>query len=437
MNRDILLLTAEEIRKHCDKAEFRLTLMQNHEDRISIRDGEMEQMKHATSSSLAMELFVDGREGFFYTNHLHTDAVKSLIPQALQATILLQPDEDRTLADPTRYYTGSGFDLKNCDSSLNDIDPDEKLRLVMETDEEVAGADKRIISRQSIYTDRQHQASYLTSNGFEGEESSTHCVLTSLTTVDGADGQHPMDGWGETRIFFNQLPRTGIAKTALQRTLRKMGQRPTQSGRYRMILESPCAQSFLNPILASLTGQALHQGMSFLQDRLHRQVLSAQMTLVDDPLIPGTRGACHFDYDGVATRKRTIFDQGRLETYFIDTPYGKKLNMPPTTQGTHHLIMQPGKQTLKEIIQQTVNGILVTDFNGGNCNPVTGDFSYGIEGFLIHQGCIVQPLSGMNVSGNMLDVWNHLTEVSNDADPWDVDLIPSLVFEDVNFGGKS
>ena len=79
--------------------------------------------------------------------------------------------------------------------------------------------------------------------------------------------------------------------------------------------------------------------------------------------------------------------------------------------------------------------VLVTDFNGGNCDPVTGNFSYGIEGFLMENGIIVQPVSGMNITGNMLDVWQRLSHVGNDADPWETELIPTLAFEDVAFGG--
>ena len=66
---------------------------------------------------------------------------------------------------------------------------------------------------------------------------------------------------------------------------------------------------------------------------------------------------------------------------------------------------------------------------------MTGNFSYGIEGFLIENGSIIQPVSGMNITGNILDVWQRLSHVADDADPWETELIPSLTFEDVSFGG--
>jgi PmbA protein len=409
--------------------------MQNHEDNINIRNGQIEKMLHASATSLAMNLLIDGRDGFFYTNNLQTNALKQFIRNAADTTRMLEPDESRTLADPARYYKGGGTDLRNFDATLSTIDPSEKLRLAKQNNQEGMLLCPTLISFQSHYSDRQHQAHYLISNGFEGNEQCSRCTLTSIATTEGADGQHPADGWGETRIFLTDMPHQGIARVAIDRTLRKIGARPIQSGQYQMILESPIVGSFLQPILNAMNGQYLHGRMSFLAGKLQTQVLSPLVNIVDDPLIPGTRGACYFDYDGVATQRRSLFTEGVLNTYFIDTVFANKLGMKPTTQGTHHLIMQSGNQSLQELISDARNAILVTDFNGGNCDPTTGNFSYGIEGFLIQDGQMVQPVSGMNITGNILDVWKHVSALGNDFDPWETELLPSIVFQDVCFGG--
>ena len=465
MNKELIYLAEQEILKLPAKLDYKLVLLKNHEDNIILRDGKVEKMLRATSLSLAINLYLDGRDGFFYTNDLRPESVSAFIKTAFETTRLLEPDETRTLADPDRYYRGDGPDLLNFDASLSEMTPDEKLLLMRETAAEVEGTDPRIISLQTRYTDRQHEAHYLISNGFDACEQSSYCTLTSIVTVEGEGGQHPMDGWGESRIFFRQMPRSGIGRTALERTLRKIGQRPAPSGRYRMILESPCAGNFLQPLLNAMNGQALQQKASFLIGKLGEQVVSPLVNIVDDPLQPGTRGASLFDYDGVATQRRELFTEGRLMTYFIDTPMSKKLGMAPTTQGIHRLIMESSEPAPSPL--QTPHpplggacipaapprktppkggwgglgsgegaaSILVTDFNGGNCDPVTGNFSYGIEGFLMENGVIVQPVSGMNITGNMLDVWQRLSHVANDADPWETELIPTLTFEDVAFGG--
>lgn len=435
MNAELTYHAERVIRKLPSRPGYKLVLMENSEDNIVLRDGKVEKMLRATSLSLAVNLYLDGRDGFFYTNDLRPDSVEGFIRQAYETTRLLEPDESRTLADPERYYRGGGPDLRNFDASLSEMGSGDKLSLVQEIAAEAEGSDRRIISMQTRYADRQHRAHYLISNGFDGSEQSSYCTLTSIVTVEGTGGQHPMDGWGESRLFFSQMPRSGIARTALRRTLSKIGQRPAPGGRYRMILESPCAGSFLQPILSAMNGQALQQKASFLLGRLGTQVVSPLVSIVDDPLIPGTRGASLFDYDGVATQRRELFTEGCLQTYFIDTPTGRKLGMAPTTQGIHHLIMQQGGKSKEEVTAESDKAILVTDFNGGNCDPVTGDFSYGIEGFLIERGIVTQPVSGMNVTGNMLDVWKRLSQTCNDADPWEAELIPTLVFEDVAFGG--
>ena len=432
---NILYWAAEEIKHICGNIDFKLVLMQNNEDNINIRNGEIEKMLHASATSLAINLLINGRDGFFYTNNTRPEALRQFIRNAAETTRMLQPDESRTLADPARYYKGGGPDLRNFDATLSTIDPSEKLRISQQNNREGMQLCPDLISFQTHYTDRQHQAHYLISNGFQGTEHSSRCTLTSIATVDGKDGQHPADGWGETRIFFTDMPQEGIARIAIDRTLRKIGSRPTRSGQYQMILESPIVGSFLQPILNAMNGQQVHGKMSFLADKLHKRILSPLVSIIDNPLIPGTRGACYFDYDGVATQPRSLFTEGVLDTFFIDTIFAKKLNMAPTTQGTHHLIMQSGDKTLQQLLSEARNAILVTDFNGGNCDPSTGNFSYGIEGLLIQDGQIIQPISGMNITGNILDVWQRVSALGNDIDPWETELLPSVVFDDVSFGG--
>ena len=88
---------------------------------------------------------------------------------------------------------------------------------------------------------------------------------------------------------------------------------------------------------------------------------------------------------------------------------------------------------MNELLCHCGNGILVTGFNGGNCNPVTGDFSFGIEGFAFSRGKITHPVKEMLITGNMLSLWNSITAAGNDARECTRWQIPSLAFEDVSF----
>ena len=157
----IIYFAEEEIRRLPARMDYKLVLLKNHEDNLLLRDGKVEKMLRATSVSLAINLYLDGRDGFFYTNDLRHDSVSRFIREAFETTRLLEPDESRTLADPARYYKGGGPDMQNFDASLSDMDVKEKLRLLQETAAEVEGSDHRMLSMQTRYMDRQHQAHYL------------------------------------------------------------------------------------------------------------------------------------------------------------------------------------------------------------------------------------------------------------------------------------
>jgi PmbA protein len=89
--------------------------------------------------------------------------------------------------------------------------------------------------------------------------------------------------------------------------------------------------------------------------------------------------------------------------------------------------------SLEDILKLCSNGILVTGFNGGNCNPVTGDFSFGIEGFAFSRGKLTHPVREMLITGNLLELWDGLLAAGNDYRPGARWQVPTLAFENVSF----
>lgn len=87
----------------------------------------------------------------------------------------------------------------------------------------------------------------------------------------------------------------------------------------------------------------------------------------------------------------------------------------------------------KDILDLCGSGILVTDFNGGNCNSATGDFSYGVSGFLFENGKITLPIDSMLITGNMTDLWSNLLAAGSDPVPGMSRQVPTLAFRDVTF----
>ena len=421
------------IKNGCQAA--RLSLNNNSNTSFNIRDMKIDSLQQASENGLSIQLFVDGRYGAISTNRLDKKELESFIKNGIDSTRYLAEDKARSLPDTSLYYKGGGPDLQLYDSKFSNLKPDDKVALAMNVCDEIMGKDERIVSANSSYRDGDNFSYRISSNGFEGESSSSFFSLVGNASIKGDGDARPSDMWFDTTLFYDELKKEGIGKIALERTLKKLGQKKVASAKMPMVVDFINSSQLLGPVIGAIDGSSIQQKDSFLLDKLKQKVFSDKVTIIDEPHLIKSRGARYFDGEGIATKKRNIFDAGVLDLYFIDTYYANKLEMPQTISGSSILTMPEGTKNMEALIGTLEKGVLVTGFNGGNCSSTTGDFSYGVEGFLIEKGKISQPISEMNITGNMLTLWSNLVETGNDAllsSSW---RIPSLLFDNVDFSG--
>ncbi len=411
-----------------------VSISESRNSNIEVRGEKTDTLEQAIQRSLLIRIYADNRYSAFSTNRLKKNDLKSFIKEAVVTTRFLSEDKYRTLPAPELYYKGEPQNLQTADENYNKLSPKEKINLAFQVEKEVIGKDPRIISVTAGYHDGYNENIMVTSNGFAGDTVNSYFGLSANVSVMGGNAR-PESGWGETAVFFDKLKKTEIGKEALERALKKIGQKKTASGKMSMIVENRIVPRLFSPMMSALNGSAIQQKNSFLTDKLGEKVISDKLTVRDNPFIVSGRASRMFDNEGLATKKRVVFEKGVLRNYYINTYYGKKLGMKPTGGNNSNLVFETGEKTLQELIGQTERGILVTGFNGGNCNGATGDFSYGIEGFLIEKGEIVQPVSEMNVTGNMLELWSNIAELGNDVNRNSSWLIPSVFFSEADFSG--
>ena len=422
------------LEKGCSDA--RVSVYSGNNSSFEYRDTQLDKLEQSSENGMSIHLYVDGRYASYSTNRLDKKELEKFISNGIEATRFLAKDEYRKLPDPERYYKGGGKDLELEDNKYDQITVDEKLALIKENTAEVYGSDSRITSVSSGYSDGTSSSYMLVSNGFEGESDTTYYSLSSSVSMKGEGDARPSSYWYDSAIFWDALQKKNIGQTAYERTLRKLGQEKINSGVYPMLIDNTQITRLLSPIISALYGSSIQQKNSFLIDKKGEQIASEKFTLIDDPHILRARGARWFDGEGVATRKMTVIENGVLKTYYIDTYSGAKLDMEPTIQGPSILTCLHGNKDFDQLLTSMEKGIWVTGFNGGNSNSTTGDFSFGIEGFLVENGKTVKPVNEMNITGNLLTLWKNIIEIGNDPlliSSW---RIPSMLFDAVNFSGK-
>ena len=412
-----------------------VSILNNQSSSVDVRERKIDKLEQAIQSSLSINLYVDNKYSSHSTNRLNKEELARFIEEAVAATRYLSEDEFRQLPDPSLYYKGGGDDLKTLDSTFEEVEPQTRIDLAMKAEGEALEKDERVISVTATYYDGISSRLLVTSNGFEGDTASSYFGTYVSVSVKDEDSR-PSAGWSESAIFFDQLKSSGVGETALKKALQKLGQTKIASAKMPMIVENRAVGRILSPLISALNGVSIYRKNSFLIDKQGTKFASDKLTIIDDPLIVSGRGSRLFDGEGLASIKRPMFENGILKNYYIDTYYGKKLKMDPTSGSTSNLVFQDGDKNLEQLIMSVDKGILVTGFNGGNFNGSTGDFSYGIEGFLIEKGKLTQPVSEMNITGNMKQLWMDLAEVGNDAREDSQWRTPSLLFKNVDFSGS-
>lgn len=402
---------------------------------FEIRDMKMDRLQQASENSLIIHLFTDGRFGSFSTNRLDKKELEAFIRNGIDSTRYLAEDKARTLPDPALYYKGNGRNLELIDPKFDSIQPDDKVALTMNICNEMMGKDDRIISVNSSYADEKDFKYMVASNGFEGEESGSSFSLSANVSIHGEGDARPESYWFDSSLYYDALIKEGIGIKALERVLRKLGQKKVASGKYRMVVDNMNSSRLLSPVINALYGSSIQQKNSFLLDKQDQKVFGEKLTLIDEPHLIKASGARYFDGEGVATKRMSVFENGVLKTYYIDTYSANKMGMKPTISSPSIFTMQMGDKDTDGLVASVDKGILVTGFNGGNSNSTTGDFSYGVEGFLIENGKLTQPVSEMNATGNMVTLWSNLAETGNDPRKFSSWRIPSLLFDEVDFSG--
>lgn len=423
------------LKNGCSSSRVSLTVANNNS--FEYRNTQLDKLHQSSENKLYIELYVDGRYGTLSTNRLEKPELEPFIKDGIASTRFLAPDLCRQLPDMTRYYTSnSGDDLDLFDSTFFDYTVDRKLAVAKATVDEIYGKDDRIVSVVSSYDDGCGAEYMVASNGFEGEIQDTAYSLTAEVALKTDGDARPESYWYDSKLYWADLETVGIARKALQRAFQKLGQTKIKSGKYNLILDNTVSIKLLSPLISAMYGTAIQQKNTFLLNRLGDKIVSDKLTVIDNPHQKRAFGSRWYDGEGVATEDRVLIGKGVLNTYFIDTYNALKLNIQPTVASPSIIKLEHGIKNHSQLLNTMHQGIWVTGFNGGNTNSTTGDFSFGIEGFLVENGIATTPIGEMNITGNILDLWNNLVEVGND--PLSLNSsrqIPSLLFEGVSFSG--
>ena len=162
-----------------------------------------------------------------------------------------------------------------------------------------------------------------------------------------------------------------------------------------------------------LEADAVQKEASVYAGRVGDKLAEEFVIAYDDGRLPGAWGSDAVDDEGTPTQRTTIIEGGKLTSYLYDSLRAHKGKALSTGNGRResfrHLPLPrmtntyfaPGEATPEDLIAGTERGLYAVSFGGGQVEPATGDFVFGVsEGYLIEGGKVTAPVRGATLIGN-------------------------------------
>ena len=416
---------------------------------VDIRKGALEQAERAESIEIGLRVLIGGRQACVSASDISARTISELAARGVAMAREAPDDPYAGLAAPAQL--AKGWDLAALD--LCDDAPETGAQDLQDMARAVEGAAMGVAGITQVEASASHsrRAVHLTAtNGFSGgyARSSTSVSAVAFT---GQGTAMERDYAGEGRIYRADLPDLAqIGTLAASRALARAGARKPATGTFPVLFDERVASSLIGHLLMAINGASIARGASWALDLLGRQVLPADMSIVEDPLRPRISGSRPFDGEGLPSARRMVVQDGVLMGWTLDLASARKLGMqstasaarstsaPPSPSSSNIDLMQGvqlgGAKTQAELLADMGTGLLITSMIGSTINPTTGDYSRGAAGFWVEGGQVAYPVNECTIAGNLKEMLLRIIP-ANDARAHLSTRVPSLLVDGMVIAG--
>ena len=398
-----------------------------HHTEVKAFDGEVESLSSADTEGIGIRVVTGGRQGFAYAASLDETVVAETLAEARDNATFATVDEFAGLARPDNVAPA---DLDLWRPELATFPADDKVAIALEVERATRAADPRIRGVEtSQYGDVASESAVASSEGISATARRTVCsVYADAMAGEGTDTQ---TGYGYSVARRPEdLDVAKAAADAAYRTTRLLGARKPASRHLTVFFEPRVTASFLGLLSRALSGEAVLKGRSMFAGREGQEVAVPALTLVDDPTNPDAYGAGRFDAEGLATRPNTLIDRGVLAGFLHNSYTARRSGRASTGSavrggykstpgvGSRALVLDPGDRSQDQLLADFGEGLLVQSVTGlhSGANPVSGDFSVGIQGLMVRDGAVAEPVREATVASTLQRMLHDVAAVGADLE---------------------
>ena len=219
-----------------------------------------------------------------------------------------------------------------------------------------------------------------------------------------------------------------LVERVLENIRLSQGKASIATGSYPVIFTSKAMALIFGLLKRGINGKMVQKKISPLFAKLHTQVTSPMVIIVDDATVSYGPASSPVDGEGIPTRPTPILEKGILKNFIFDLQTAGLMKTQTTANAareydslpspsTTNFVVEPGDLSLKEMIQDTKEGLIIDQVIGsGQSNVLMGEFSVNLDlGFKIEQGKIKGRVKNVMATGNIYDLLNNIRGIGKEA----------------------
>jgi TldD protein len=394
---------------------------------IRLDDRRIEELTTGLDRGAGIRVIAGDTTGYAYSNRLDR---RSLAEAAEAAAAAARGTERLAVVDLRRREPEVVHETRD---PAADVPADTKAAWVREADDAARAHDGDVRQVVVGYGDSVQRVLVASSEGAWVEEE-RHRVRLMAQVVAARDGvvQTGFDGpagLGGVELLEARPP-ADIGAEAARMAVAMLDGVPAPAGEMAVVVGPAGGGVLFHEACGhGLEADTVGKEASVYRGQVGRRLGSSLVTGVDDATLPGVWGSFSFDDEGTPSQRTVLFDEGTLRGLMYDRFWSRKDDAASTGNGRRqsyaHLPIPrmtntsilPREGDPDDILADTGRGVYAKVLGGGQVNPATGDFVFGIsEGYLIEDGRITRPVRGANLIGNGTAILQAIDAVAGDFD---------------------
>lgn len=393
---------------------------------LRLEDGRVEDVSSGRDRGAGIRVISGERAAYAYTNLLTTEAL-------LDAARAARAGLSEAAVKPLDLRAVEAAATATVVTRPEDVGAADKAQALIDADEAARAKGEAVRQVIASYSDVRQRVLIAASDGRRAEDDRTR-VRFAVQVVASRNGQIAtgFEAPGHSGGFelLERLSPEELGSKAAGKALRMLEARPSPAGEFPVVLAPGTGGVLIHEACGhGLEADTLVKEASVYATRRGDRLGSDIVTIVDDATKPGSWGSFGVDDEGTPAQRTVLFDEGVLVGHLSDLRSAKKIGAPPTGNGRRqsyaHLPivrmtntdLEPGNDDADDIIGSIERGVYAATFAGGEVNPATGNFVFGMaEAYMIEKGEITHPIKGANLIGNGPQVLGVIEAVGSDFD---------------------